>query len=154
MSFVLIWFGTKPKQMAFAFDSDRPKQMRTNEICSFGTKPKQMVFGIWFGRTKQMRANGKFSFGTKSKQIAFGIWSLRTKQMRANGEFSFGTKPKKWYLAYQHKAINECCPNKQKIRVGTKVAKKIHVRYYMVSYQRTLYPLIVTMKVAKKFMVV
>ena len=101
-----------------------------------------------------MRANGKYSFATKSKQIAFGIWSLGTKQMRANGEFSFGTKPKKRYLAYQHKAINKCSPNTKKIRKGTKVAKKIYVRYYMVSYQRMLYPLIVAMEVAKKFTVV
>ena len=42
----------------------------------------------------------------------------------------------------------------KKISIGTQVSKKIYLGYYMVSYQRTLYPHIVTMKMAKRFMVV
>ena len=44
MSFGLIWFGTKPKQMLFGNWPIRPKQMGTNKINTFGTKPKQMAF--------------------------------------------------------------------------------------------------------------
>ena len=44
MSFGLIWFSTKPKQMPFGKWMARPKQMRPNEIVSIGTKPKQIAF--------------------------------------------------------------------------------------------------------------
>ena len=55
MSFGLIWFGTKPKQMLFGNWPTRPKQMGPNETDAFGTKPKQMTFGNWLARPNQMR---------------------------------------------------------------------------------------------------
>ena len=45
MSFGLIWFGTKPKQMLFGNWPTRPKQMGQNETGAFGIKPKQIAFG-------------------------------------------------------------------------------------------------------------
>ena len=57
MSFGLIWFSTKPKQMAFSLKALRPKQIGPNEIWPFGTKTKQMAFGNRSVRPKQIGPN-------------------------------------------------------------------------------------------------
>ena len=69
MSFGLIWFDTKPKQMSFGNWPTRPKQMGPNEITLFGAKPKQMSFGNWLTSPKQMSPNEINAFGTKPNCI-------------------------------------------------------------------------------------
>ena len=92
MPFVLIWFGTKPKQMPFGKSPTRPKRMEPNEINAFGTKPKQIWFGNWPSRPNQMGPNEILTFGTKPKQMTFGNWLARLNQIRPNDILPFGFK--------------------------------------------------------------
>ena len=45
MSFGLIWFVTKPKQIPVDHWPARPEKLRPSEIFTFGTKAKGITFG-------------------------------------------------------------------------------------------------------------